>query len=158
MNIWARLEDAWWVTPITHSPTAYAATSMLHYFSFFVLVGTIALVDLRVLGIAVRRKSAKQLAEQLFPWTWAALIIAIVTGFFEFAGGADEFVASKMFLLKLAIMVVGIIFAAIVQTNVGKWDVEPVMPGSAKVTALLSLVIWLGVILSALEVANYNSV
>jgi uncharacterized membrane protein len=158
MNMWARLEDAWWVTPITHSPVAFALTSMLHYFSFFVLVGTIALVDLRVLGIAVRRKSVRSLAEQLYPWTWTALIVAIVTGFFEFAGGADEFVASKMFLLKLAAMVVGIIFAALVQVNVSKWDTEPVMPGSAKVTALLSLVIWLGVILSALEVANYNAV
>jgi uncharacterized membrane protein len=158
MNFWERLENSAWVTPITHSPYGYSTMSVFHYFSIFMLVGTIALVDLRLLGIAVRRQSIKQLAEQLFPWTWTALGVAVFTGFFEFASGPDHFVGSRMFLFKLVIMVVAIVLAAVIQIKVSDWSQMPAVPASAKIAATLSLLLWLSVILTALEVANYNAV
>ncbi len=60
----------------------YNTASVLHYFCVFVMVGSMALVDLRVLGVAAKRTTISQLADQLFPWMWTAFTIATISGFF----------------------------------------------------------------------------
>ncbi len=45
-----------------------AGLEIIHYFGMFVLVGSIAMVDLRVIGIAGQQQSATKLAQRLFPW------------------------------------------------------------------------------------------
>jgi len=159
MNFWARLEQAPWVEFYAKSIPLDSFIAALHYFSFFILVGTAALVDLRLLGVLNwKQRSLQQVARQVFPWMWTSLVIAIVTGFLLFTTEADEFVASKTFWAKLIIMVVGIVVAAVIQRNTSKWDQQPLVPGNAKLLAVISLVIWLGVMLAGVEIANYNAV
>jgi hypothetical protein len=55
------------VVLLNGTPWTAAVTEVIHYFSMFVLVGSIAIVDLRVLGVAARGQSANLLAERLFP-------------------------------------------------------------------------------------------
>jgi Family of unknown function (DUF6644) len=151
-------EHLGWIVAISHSTWMYPAIAALHYFSFFVTVGTIAVVDLRVLGIGARAQPASRTAEQFFPWTWGALSVAIVTGIILFGAEATAFYPSWFFRSKLLIMLVGIAFAVVMQLKVRAWDRPEGLPAAAKVTAILSLAIWLSVILTAVEVANYNSV
>jgi hypothetical protein len=47
--------------------------------------------------------------------------------------------------------------ALIIQRNVRAWDRSSAAPTLAKVAAFLSLVLWIGVILAAAEVANYSA-
>ena len=53
---------------ISNSKWLYPAVEVTHFFSLFLLVGTIAVVDLRLLGLAGRRQTVTELAEQLFPF------------------------------------------------------------------------------------------
>lgn len=149
-------EQLSWVQFIGGNWFLYPAISVLHYFTIFWVVGTIALIDLRILGFAGRRQTATEWTEQLAPWTWTAMAICLLTGFLEFSPGAGEFVLSGMFLGKMAATLVGVVLAVVVHRNVRKWDQAPAIPGSAKVLAAACLVVWLGAILLGVEVANYG--
>lgn len=139
---------------ITLNSTAWmaAATEMVHYFSMFVLVGSTAIVDLRVLGLAARGQSPTQLAERLFPWTWAALALNALSGFVMFAGDAPAYIPNSIFHTKLIAVLLAVLFGVIVQWGVPKWDQPPAIPAWAKIVALVSLLLWVGAIIAGVEV------
>ena len=149
-------EQVGWVQWISGSWWLYPAISVLHYFTIFWVVGTIALVNLRSLGLAGRSQTASEWADQLAPWTWTAMVICLLTGFLQFAPGAGEFILSAMFVGKMGATLAAVVLAIVVHRNVPKWDRAPAIPASAKLLAAACLVVWLGTILLGVEVANYG--
>jgi uncharacterized membrane protein YbaN (DUF454 family) len=58
----------------------------------------------------------------------------------------------------MLVIVLAVVFAVIVQRNVRKWDKLPAIPRGAKFVAFVSLVLWIGVILAAVEVPHLTYV
>ena len=135
-----------------------AATEVVHYFSMFVLVGSIAIVDLRVLGVAARSQSASLLAERLFPWMWAALALNVLSGFLMFAGAALSYIPNSTFHVKVTVVLLAVVFGVIVQWGVPKWDHLPAIPAWAKLVALVSLLLWVGAIIAGVEVPALSGI
>jgi hypothetical protein len=150
------LEHASWVTTIAQTGWMYVAITVTHYFSLFVLVGTIGIVDLRVLGVAGRRRSATQFAAQIFPWMWSALGLAVLSGFVMFATDATDYFPDGVFRIKLIVITLAVIFGVVVQRNIPRWDRLPAIPARAKLVAFISLILWIGAILASLEVSAYS--
>jgi hypothetical protein len=134
------------------APYLFPILSAGHFFSFFLLIGTTVAVDLRLLGLASRRHTASQLAQQLFPWTWTGLGIASLTGFLMFMPDARTFVSSSFFLTKMLVTVLAGAFVLLIQWNVRKWELSAATLPLAKVMAAVSLLLWIGAILAAAEV------
>ena len=67
------LEQIPWIVTITNSAVLISLVWLVHYFGFFLLIGTTAVVDLRVLGAAARNQKLAPLAGQLFPLAWTGL-------------------------------------------------------------------------------------
>jgi small-conductance mechanosensitive channel len=155
VNFFQWLEHTSVITTISNSKWMYPAVEVTHFFSLFLLVGTAAVVDLRLLGLAVRQ-SASELAEQLFPWSWIGLGLCVLSGFFMFAASATGFVVNTQFLIKMVVTVVAIAVGVLVQRSTPKWDQPSGTPLLAKVTAVISLALWIGAILMAAEIANYS--
>jgi len=151
-EFFAGLEHAAWVMKIAETGWLYAAISVTHYFTLFVLVGTIVLVDLRILGVAARSQSVTQVADALFPWTWTALGLALLSGFLMFTTDGGDYYPDPVFRVKMTVILLALISAAIVQQNVRKWD-QPVISTGAKLTAFVSIVLWVGAILAGVEIA-----
>ena len=158
MEFFRHLESAAWVKFYATSAILAPGIMALHYFTFFITVGTIVVVDLRLLEVVGTRRSLRQVADQIFPWMWTALVFAIITGFLLFNTEADDFAAASTFWAKLIVMVVGIVLAIVTQRRIPDWDQKPSVPLAAKAMALFSILLWLGVILVAAEIAAYNSV
>jgi hypothetical protein len=133
------------------------AISMLHYFTIFWVVGTIALIDLRILGLVGRRQTAKEWQEQLSPWMWTAMAICLLTGLLEFAPGGGDFYLNFVFKWKVVATLVGVVLSIIVYRGVPRWERQRSMPGSAKFLAAMCLLVWVGTILLGVEIANYNT-
>jgi hypothetical protein len=131
---------------------------VLHYFSMFLLVGSIVLVDLRLIGVAAKRRNATELANDLFPVMWTGLGLNFLSGFILFAGDAPDFYGDHVFYIKLVVILVAVICGIIVQANVKKWDRPTGIPASAKLLAFISLVLWIGSILAAVEVPALTGV
>ncbi len=147
-----------WMIAMNSSIAITSFFEICHYGGFFLLVGSIALVDLRVLGIAGRRQTATAMAQQLFPWMWVGLIFATISGFLMFAGDAIDFWNASLFRTKMLVMLAALVVGIFVQWQVPHWDRNPKMPLAAKSVALFSLILWVATILAALEVPAINGV
>jgi hypothetical protein len=150
--MWEVLQHAGWVETLATSRWLYGLVLVVHYFALFFCIGTIVLLDLRILGIADRDRALSALAEQLRPWTWIGFGAVAVSGFLLFATEAGDFAAVTPFRVKMLIIVLAVISAVAVEWRVAEWDRAPVMPVTAKLLALISIVLWLGAILMSVEV------
>jgi hypothetical protein len=144
-----------WVVEVTGNAVQISIVWLFHFLGYFLVVGTTALVDLRILGYAGKGQSATKLAKEVFPWMWLGLLFVTVSGFIMFTGYASQFYPAPVFWIKICVFLLAIVFGVIVQTNVSKWDQMPSMPAAAKVVALLSLILWVGTILASVEVPAF---
>jgi hypothetical protein len=147
-----------WIIALNSSIPITSFFEICHYAGFFLLVGSIVLIDLRVLGVAGRRQTATAMAAQLFPWMWVGLIFAAVSGFLMFGADAIDFWGASLFRTKLLVLLAALVVGIFVQWQVPRWDRQSKMPLAAKSMALLSLVLWIATILAALEVPAINGV
>ena len=152
------LQDNSLIALINGTAWTAAALEIVHYFSMFILVGAMVIVDLRVLGLVGRRQDATQLADLLFPWIWISLVFNFVSGFLMFAGSATSYYRNDIFYDKMAVILVAIIANIIVQQKVRKWGQLPEMPASAKLVAFISIGLWIGAIIAGVEVPALTGV
>ncbi len=127
----------------------YPSVEILHILGFVTLVGSIAVLDLRLLGLS-RQVPVRGLARHVLPWALGALIVIVPTGLMMFLAHATDFVTNRAFLVKLSLIFAAGINAAVFHVgadrSVDQWDSGAATPALAKVHALLSLFIWTGVI------------
>ena len=127
----------------------YPCVEILHILGFVTLVGSIAVLDLRLLGLS-RQLPVRGLARHVLPWALGALIVIVPTGLMMFLAHATDFVTNRAFLVKLSLIFAAGINAAAFHVgayhSVDQWDSGVATPALAKIHALLSLSIWMGVI------------
>jgi hypothetical protein len=150
--MWEGLQHAAWVTTLAATRWLYGLVLVVHYFALFVCVGTIVLLDLRILGVANRNLPLSPLARQLRLWTWSGFGAAVVSGFLLFATKAGIYVEVTPFHVKMLVIVLAVIAALAVEWSVPEWDRARVIPVTATLLALISIVLWLGAILAAVEI------
>jgi len=150
--MWEALEQMGWVKTLGSTGWMYSTVAVTHYLTMFWFIGSIAVVDLRVMGIAARRRGIGELAEQLFPWAWIGFTLAVISGFLMFATDAGDWAPDKVFHVKLTLIAVSAVFAFIVQRGARRWAQDPAVPRAAKIIALISLSLWVATILSASEI------
>jgi uncharacterized membrane protein YtjA (UPF0391 family) len=150
--MWEALEQTAWVKTFGSTGWMYASVSVVHYLTLFWFIGSMAVVDLRVMGVAARKRNLAELSAQIFPWAWTGLVLAIISGFFMFTTAAGDWAPDPVFHVKLAMIVISIVFAILVQRGAPKWAALPEIPNSAKVIAAIALLLWILTILSASEI------
>lgn len=127
----------------------YPAIEILHIFGFVTLVGSIVMLDLRLLGLSPRIP-ARLLARHLLPWTLGALIVIVPTGLMMFIAHASDFISNTAFVLKMSLIFAAgfnaIAFHLGPYRSVSEWDSNFATPAAAKAHALVSILIWMGVI------------
>jgi uncharacterized protein DUF6644 len=150
--MWEAFEQTAWVKTLGSTGWMYATVSVIHYLTMFWFIGSMAVVDLRVMGIAAKKRSLGELSEQLYPWAWTGMVLAIISGFLMFATDAGDWAPDPVFHVKLGMVIISIVFAFLVQRGVPKWTALPEIPMSAKVIAGIALLLWILTILSASEI------
>lgn len=153
-----KLQDNSIIVALASTGWTAAGLAILHYYSMFILVGSMAIVDLRVLGIVGRRHSVGGFSRRIFPWVWASLAVNLISGFIMFAGDATAYVLTHSFQFKLLVVLAAIVLAVIVQWRIPAWDQSPVLPVRAKILGLLSLLFWIGAILMGVEVPAISGI
>lgn len=127
----------------------YPSVEIVHIFGLAILVGSIAMFDLRVLGVA-RALPVRALARFLLPWTLGSLVLIVPTGLAMFATHAGDFIGNPAFVTKMSLLLAAganaAIFHAGVFQGVAAWDLGVGAPLLARLQALLSLALWIGVI------------
>ena len=124
----------------------------VHVVALALVVGTIFLVDTRLVGLTSTRLSFRQISSRLLPWTWAGFILAAITGFMLFSSNAVAYYGNGAFRLKLILMLLAALnmlyFELVTFRNVAAWDTFGKPPLAARLAGVLSLALWCGVIMT----------
>ncbi len=151
--MWESLEQVGWVHVLGTTGWLYSSVSVIHYFTLLFFIGTIVLVDLRILGLADRNQTISQLADQLLPWTWIGFTLAMISGFLLFTTDAGDYAPDHVFQAKMLVILVALVFTIVVHRGQRKWNQLPSVPTAAKVIAAVSLLLWIGAILAGVDIA-----
>lgn len=147
MELLQALSDWPVATAIRQSRVLYPLLNAAHILSLGLLIGAIATLDIRLLGL-FRNASVAELAPPLWRVAAVGLLCAVTTGFFLFSVRAPSYAANPAFILKLGLVGFGLLNAIAVHAN-PHWRKAlaggPVH-GSIRVSAALSLLIWTGAI------------
>ncbi|HYG54961.1 MAG TPA: DUF6644 family protein [Burkholderiales bacterium] len=131
----------------------YPTVEIFHIVGIALLFGSIAVFDLRLLGLS-RSIPIRRLAGHVLPWTAASFLLIVPSGLLMFIAHASEFIESGVFVLKMGlIMAAGLnaaLFHAITFRTADVWDSEEMRklppPPSARLAGGLSLLLWISVI------------
>lgn len=131
----------------------YPAVETIHIVGIALLFGSIAVLDLRLLGFS-RSISAKRLASHVLPWTAASFLLIVPSGLMMFVAHATDFIASPVFVLKIClIMAAGLnaaVFHAVAFRTIDVWDADEMRqlapPPAARAAGAISLLLWMSVI------------
>jgi hypothetical protein len=96
--------------PLNASSLAFPLLESVHIIGFIAGVGTIALMDFRLLGIGLTTRSPAQLWRDTMPWTLGALTLVIFSGLLLFSLDPGVYYLNKAFLLKMTSLVLAIAF------------------------------------------------
>ena len=150
--MWEALEQSAWVKTFGGTAWMYNTASVTHYLAMFWFIGSMVVVDLRVMGLAARKRNVADFAGQLFPCAWTGLGLALLSGFLMFATAAGDWAPDPVFHVKLGMIAISMVFAIIVQRGIPNWARAAEIPTSAKIIALISIILWVLTILSASEI------
>jgi len=130
-----------------------------HVLTLTVFVGTAAMLDLRLLGLAFRGIPASAFTDRILPWTRAAFAVMSVSGLLLFYATPVRNYQNVFFRIKVILLVAaGLniwLFHSRIHRRVTDWDLTTPAPRAARVAAVVSLAAWAGVVVAGRMMA-YN--
>ena len=129
----------------------------LHILGVAVVIGSIVMLDLRILGVAVPSQNVSEMIRRLMPWTWWALLLNAVTGLLFVVARPNRYFFNPVVAWKFSLLVPAVLLAFVVhrlsKKEVGYWEQSPVRRVSGTVIAAVSLSLWIGVVLAGRWIA-----
>jgi uncharacterized membrane protein len=149
--------DAFWIALENLPPFRTISSTILfpwieslHVLSIVLVVGSIAMVDLRLLGFRARERGVRSLIGEVLTYTWAAFACAAVTGLLLFCSSASGYVANPAFRIKAVLLVLAglnmVYFHLLPYRTVHLWDDLVHPPLRARIAGGISLACWIGVV------------
>jgi hypothetical protein len=143
------IEQSLLATAMRQELWLYPAVEILHIFGFVTLVGSIVMLDLRLLGLSPK-VPIRDLSRHLLPWTLASLLVIVPTGLMMFVAHASDFISNTAFVTKISLIFTAglnaVAFHMGAYRSVSEWDSHYATPWGVKFHALVSILIWMGVI------------
>ena len=136
------IQKVFWIIPVVQT---------VHILAISVVVASMAMFDLRLLGLAGKRHSVVSLSTRFLPWLWGALIVLAVSGSILIVGEPKRALGNPVFLAKMCMLATAIVvtlsFQAVLKRDLtgGSGDLAPPHFALAKITGLLSLALWAGI-------------
>ena len=144
------LENTPVATAVRESTWLFPTIETVHVLSIAMVVGTIMIVDLRLINVASRRRSVSELMNEVLPWTWGAFVCAVITGGLLFSSSATKYFHNPPFEFKMLLLLLAAINMAVFHLGayrgVALWDRDVMTPTGARIAGGISLAIWVTVV------------
>lgn len=145
-----KLSDTALGTAVRESTMLFPWLESVHVLALTIVVGSIAIVDLRLLGVASKGRSVKQLLDDMLPVTWTAFAVALITGVALFISQAEYYATKLPMQIKLVLLLLAgvnmLVFHKSTLRTVGEWDTATTPPTGARVAGASSLALWIGIV------------
>jgi hypothetical protein len=123
---------------------AFPLAECVHIGGFAIGVGSIALVDFRMLNLALRKESTARILRYTEAWTAIALLFVVFSGFTLFASQAGVYLINPIFPIKMFVLAAALVYNFTIHRKVAIMN-NP-SPSLSKVVAIVSLLLWIAVV------------
>src|SRR6478736_7845670 len=103
-SLWQNLESSSLGSYIAASEWAFPTFETLHVIAITTVFGTIAIMDLRLLGLSSKSRAITQVSDDTIKFTWAAFALAVITGVLLFVSKATSYMVNPWFYAKMIAM------------------------------------------------------
>src|SRR5262249_13579229 len=132
---------------IRNSTWLFPVIEAFHLLGLGVTAGAVLVVDMRLLGLGLRKQPVAQLAAGAQPWLVGAVTLMFATGIPLFLSEAIKCLYSFAFWVKMTSLLLVLLFAFTIRRKVTQTDAASKQPTLARITAVAALCLWFGVAL-----------
>ena len=136
--------------PLNNNEWSFPLLEIIHIVGFAVAIGTIFMVDLRLIGIGMRRFLPSQLSKELAPWTLGGLAAVLISGPLIWTSDPNMYLRNSSFKFKMVALLIAIIYNYTIHRTV---VLSGASPGVKKAVGVLSLALWVSVVTGGLFIA-----
>ena len=140
---WCRwIQNSSLLVAMRSSPWLFPMVATIHLFGLAIIGGSVLVVDLRLLGLGLRRQPMSRLARDAEPWLLRGLLVSVPTGVLLFMCFATKYYYLTFFWVKMSSLLLVLLFTFSVRRSVTMSDETRIGPVWSKAVALVSLSLW----------------
>jgi len=143
-------EDSALADNIRENDLLFPLVESVHVLSICLVVGSILVVDLRLLGLASINRPVSRVTNGILPLTWSAFAVAVASGSLLFISNATKYLENGYFVAKILLICAAglnmVVFHFISARDLPKWEKEKTLPFSARLAGGLSILLWVSVV------------
>lgn len=153
------LNDTQFGVAVRESPLLFPLFNAIHILGLCALMGSIAILDLRLLGVIYRDEPVSEVARSVLRVTWVGFAVAVVSGFALLASEATRAYANPAFRWKLVLLALAglnpLIFHTTIFRRVNEWDTGSAIPWNARAAGAISITLWTGILVAGRAMAYF---
>jgi hypothetical protein len=134
---------------IAESTWLFPITETVHVLALTVVIGAVAMMDLRLLGIGNKDRPVSDVIASSLPWAWSAFAVAFIAGSMMFCSKAVSYAANVPFRIKIVCLLLAainmLVFHRFTARGMASWDQGP-PPLAARLGAGFSLTLWVVIV------------
>ena len=129
-----------------HNAWAIPAIQSVHIVGIALVMGSVLMIDLRILGLAWTDHTLQQTTRRFGPWLTGSLWLLLATGLLMVVGEPVRELVTFSFWLKMALVAIGAVVAVAFQRTVRRHEQHWQGTPSVKAMAVVTFLVWIGVI------------
>jgi uncharacterized membrane protein SirB2 len=141
-----KIQTVLWIIP---------AVQTVHILCVAIVMSTMAMLDLRLVGLAGRAQSVSRAVSRWVPWVWGTLPVMLLTGCILIIGEPTRELMNPYFRAKMAMLTAVVLITLLVQLrnkDAAYWEKRTI---SAKFAGTFSLLLWVGIVAAGRWIAYY---
>jgi hypothetical protein len=146
------IQNVSWIIPTVQT---------IHIAGIAMVISSVFMMDLRLLNIAGRGQPTAAYAARFLPWIWWTLPVLLISGAILITGEPTRSLENPAFQTKMVLLVLAMIATAILHRPIAKepayWELTPGHRNTARLIAIVSLVLWTCIIFAGRWIAYMNT-
>ena len=134
----------------------------VHIIGVAVVMISVAIINLRILGVAGRSQSIASVTSQFTPWVWWAMLALLITGTLQTLAEPGREIMNMTFRIKLLLLIavcgITYYYSKALRTDPHFWDVQGAHRTLGMTLASLSIVFWVGIVVCGRLVAYVGAI
>ena len=136
--------------PLNNNEWSFPLLEILHILGVALSIGTIALVDVRLLGWGMKQSTPSQVLKGTAPWSLAGLVVMLTTGPAIFSSDPRMYLFNQGFRFKMGALLLAILYNYTVRRKAAMADASG---GGAALAGGISLALWASVVFGGIFIA-----